>query len=80
MNFTMTKGTQKERKRRSERIRRKKLALVKDAYKLGDEEGIDVAVIVYQHGRYYLAISTERSFWPPDITEIVSKPSWGSWI
>jgi hypothetical protein len=67
----MTKGTQRERKRRSERIRRKKLALVRDTYKLGDEEGINVAVIVYQRGRYYLAICTERPFWSPDIAEIV---------
>jgi hypothetical protein len=42
----VTKGTQKERRRQSERIRRKKLALVKDAYKLADKDGIDVALIV----------------------------------
>jgi hypothetical protein len=58
-NFGMTKGTQKERKRRSEGIRRKKLALFKDTCKLGDEEGINVAVTVYQHGQYYLAICTQ---------------------
>jgi hypothetical protein len=76
-NFSMTKGTQKERRRRSERIRRKKLALFKDTCKLGDKEGIDTVVIVYQHGQYYLAIYTERSFWPPDIAEIVSEPRLG---
>jgi hypothetical protein len=70
-----TKDTQKNPKRRSERIRRKKLALVKDAYRLGEEGGIDVAVIVYQYGRYYLAICTKRSCWPPNLSEIVSKPN-----
>ena len=69
----MPKQLQKEANRRSERIRRKKLILFKHACKLGNEEGIDVAVIVFQHGRYYLGVWTQRASWPPDMTEIVSE-------
>ena len=69
-------GPQKnEGKKRSERIRKKKLTLFKNAGKLGSELGIDVAVIVFQHGRYYLGVWSQRASWPPDITEIVSESS-----
>lgn len=66
----MSAAIKRDGKRRSERIRRKKLALIKNAHRLGDEEGIDVAVIVCQQGQYYLAICTEQPSWLPDITQI----------
>ena len=71
-HFDMSKGTQEAGKRRSERIRRKKKALFKSATKLGTDDKIDVAVIVYQHGRYYVSVSTGRESWPPSIEDIVS--------
>jgi hypothetical protein len=67
----MSKETQKAAARRSERIRRRKKALFKNARELGTDDRIDVAVIVYQYGRYYVSISTRRESWPPSITDIV---------
>jgi hypothetical protein len=47
------------------------MALFKNARELGTDDRIDVAVIVYQYGRYYVSISTRRESWPPSITDIV---------
>jgi hypothetical protein len=40
----------KRRKRKNEGINRRKDTLIKKAYKLGDLDGIDVALIICKHG------------------------------
>ncbi|CAG8979564.1 hypothetical protein HYALB_00011918 [Hymenoscyphus albidus] len=47
-------------KRRSERIRRKKKTLFHKAFLLGKEDGIEIAMIVLQQGRYSTYSSITR--------------------
>ena len=60
-------------KRRSERLRRRKNTVFQKAHELGKLCGVDVAVIVFQHGRCFMYKSIEQEAWPPSIEEIVSK-------
>jgi SRF-type transcription factor (DNA-binding and dimerisation domain) len=69
----MARETSKCKNKQSERIRRRKKSLFKGSCELGKVGRIDVAVIVYQHGRYYVSVHTKREDWPPSIVEIVSK-------
>jgi len=59
-------------KRRSERLRKRKHTLFKKAYELGKDYDVDIAVIIYQYGKYYIFKSTEKASWPPSMAEIVS--------
>jgi hypothetical protein len=63
----------RRRKRKNEGINRRKDALIKKAYELGDFDGIDVALIICKHGRYTTYRSRDHASWPPSIAEIVSK-------
>ncbi len=60
-------------KRRSERIRRRKNTLLQKSYELGKFPGIDIAVIIFQNGRYFTYNSTENNSWPPSMKNIVCK-------
>ena len=60
-------------KRRSERLRRRKLTLFKKAYDLGKEYNVDIAVVIRQRGRYYTFRSLDNKSWPPSMSEIVSE-------
>jgi len=62
-------------KQRSERLRRRRNTVFLKAHELGKLCGVDVAVIVFQHGRYVMYKSIEQEDWPPSIEEIVSKLS-----
>jgi len=63
----------KRRKRKNERINRRKDTLIKKAYKLGELDGIDVALIICKHSRYTIYRSRDYISWPLSIAEIVSK-------
>jgi hypothetical protein len=63
----------KRRKRKNEGINKRKDTLIKKAYELGEFDRIDVALIVYKHGRYTTYRSRDHASWPPSTTEIVSK-------
>jgi|ERR1700730_11338089 hypothetical protein len=67
----MTRG--KRRKRKNEGLNRRKDTLIKEAYELGEFDGIDVALIICKHGRYTTYGSRDHASWPPSIAEIVSK-------
>ena len=71
-----TKNTKRNeginRKRKNEGINRRKDTLVKKAYELGGCDGIDVALIIYKHGRYTTYRSRNHALWPPAMAEIVS--------
>jgi hypothetical protein len=60
-------------KRRSERIRRKKITFFHKAFLLSKEDGIKIAAIVLQRGRYYTFSSISEDSWPPSMVEIVSR-------
>jgi hypothetical protein len=42
----------KRRKRKNEGINKRKDTLIKKAYKLKELDSIDMALIIYKHGRY----------------------------
>jgi hypothetical protein len=63
----------KRRKRKNEGINKRKDTLIKKAYKLGDLDGINVALIICKHGQYTIYRSRDHILWPLFITEIVSK-------
>jgi len=61
------------RKRKNEGINRRKDTLVKKAYKLGQFDSVNVALIICKHGRYTTYRSRDYKSWPPTLAEIVSK-------
>jgi putative salt-induced outer membrane protein YdiY len=63
----------KRRKRKNEGLNRRKYTLIKKAYELGEFDGIDVALMIYKHGRYTTYRSRDHASWPPSIAEIVSE-------
>jgi hypothetical protein len=48
------------RKRENEGINRRKDTLIKKAYKLGEFDGIDVALIIYKHSWYTMYRSRDH--------------------
>ena len=60
-------------RRRSERLRRRKETFFLKAMELGEFPGIDIAVIIFQNGRYSTFSSVEDESWPPSMENIVSK-------
>lgn len=58
-------------KRRSERIRRRKKTLFHKAFLLSKEDGIEIALIILQQGRYHTYNSRSGDTWPPSMVEIV---------
>jgi len=64
-----------ENKRKNEGINRRKDTLVKKAYKLGQFDGVDVALIICKHGWYTTYRSRDHKTWLLSIAEIVSNCS-----
>jgi hypothetical protein len=60
-----------KRKRKNEGVDRRKDTLVKKAYELGEFDGVDVALIICNHGRYAMYRSRDHASWPPSLAEIV---------
>ena len=59
-------------RRKSERLRRRKKTLFRRGHELEKLCNVDVAVIVFQRGQYYIYKSIDRDDWPPSMEEIVS--------
>jgi len=59
------------RKRRSNNLGRRKKTLLKKAHELGKYDGVDVAVIIRQNGKFFTYRSVDHKSWPPSIEEIV---------
>jgi hypothetical protein len=62
----------KRRKRKNEGINRRKDTLIKKSYKLGEFDGIDVALIICKYGRYTIYRSRDHETWPPSMADIIS--------
>ena len=60
-------------KQKNERLRRRKKTLFNRGHDLKKLFGVDVAVIVFQRGQYYIYKSIERDDWPPSMENIVSQ-------
>jgi SRF-type transcription factor (DNA-binding and dimerisation domain) len=58
-------------KRSLESLGRRKKTLFKKVHELGEYDGIDVALIIRQNGRFFTYRSINREFWPPSMKEIV---------
>jgi hypothetical protein len=61
-----------KQKKKNEALNRRKKTLIKKAFKLGEFNNIDVALIIRKHGRYITYRSTARMTWPPSMADIVS--------
>jgi hypothetical protein len=59
------------RKRKAENLRRRKETLLKKAYELGKDYGVDVALIIRQNGQFFTYRSLDLKSWPPSMKEIV---------
>ena len=59
------------RKRRTDNLGRRKKTLLKKAYELGKYDGVDVAVIIRQNGKFFTYRSVDHKSWPPSMEEIV---------
>jgi len=58
-------------KRRSENLGRRKKTVLKKVYELGEYDGVDVALIIRQNGRFFTYRSINHESWPPSMKEIV---------
>jgi hypothetical protein len=58
-------------KRRSENLGRRKKTVLKKVYELGKYDGIDVALIIRQNGRFFTYRSINHESCPPSMKEIV---------
>jgi hypothetical protein len=52
-------------------LRQRKETLFKKVYELGKYDGVDVALILYQNGRYFTCRSVDLEPWLPSMKEIV---------
>jgi hypothetical protein len=59
-------------KRRSENLGRRKKTVLKKVHELGEYDGIDVALVIRQNGRFFTYRSINHESWPPSMKEIVS--------
>ena len=59
------------RPRKGENLRRRKETLFKKVYEVGKYDGVDVALILRQNGRYFTYRSIDLESWPPSMKEIV---------
>jgi hypothetical protein len=64
-------ATKNTSKRRSENLGRRKKTLLKKVYELGECDGIEVALIIRQNGRFFTYRSVDHESWPPSMKEIV---------
>jgi SRF-type transcription factor (DNA-binding and dimerisation domain) len=58
-------------KGRSNNIGRRKKTILKKIYELGTYDGVDVALIIRQNGRFLTYRSIDHKSWPPSMEEIV---------
>jgi hypothetical protein len=58
-------------KRRSENLGRRKKTVLKKVYELGEYDGVEVALIIRQNGRFFTYRSLDHESWPPPMKEIV---------
>ena len=56
---------------KTERLRRRIHTLIKQGYEVGEFDGVEVAIIVLNRGRFLTFRSTDEDSWPPSIPEIV---------
>jgi hypothetical protein len=54
-----------------ERLRRRIYTLIKQGYKVGEFNSIEVTIIILNYGRFSTFRSTNKDSWPPLIPEIV---------
>jgi hypothetical protein len=66
-------------KRRSENLGRRKKTVLKKVYELRDYDGVDVALIIRQKGRFFTYRSINHESWPPTMKEIVRLYQEDSW-
>jgi len=59
------------RKRQSQNASRRRSTLTNKVYEYGELYGADVALIIYQKGRYYTYVSSGNPCFPPSKKEIV---------
>ena len=59
------------RRKKAENLRRRKETLFKKVYELGKYDGVDVALILRQNGRFFTYRSIDLESWPPSMKEIV---------
>jgi hypothetical protein len=57
--------------RKAENLRRRKETLFKKVYELGKYDGVDIALILRQNGRFFTYRSIDLESWPPSMKEIV---------
>jgi hypothetical protein len=71
LRFPQTNMSPK-RNRKGENSRRRKRTLLKKAYEYGELSGADIALFIYQSGRWFTYKSTDRQSFPPSWEQIVS--------
>jgi hypothetical protein len=60
-------------KRKRDKLRNRRNTLFRKAYELGKSDDIDVAIIVFQKGRYFTYRSLDKESFPPPMSQIVSR-------
>jgi hypothetical protein len=59
------------RRKNAENLRRRKETLFKKVYEVGKYDGVDVALIMRQNGRFFTYRSIDIESWPPSMKEII---------
>jgi hypothetical protein len=59
------------RRKKAENLRRRKETLFKKVYELGKYDGVDVALILRQNGRFFTYRSIDLESWPLSMKEII---------
>jgi hypothetical protein len=67
----LKKEKKNSRRRKAENLSQRKKTVLKKVYKLGEYDGVDVALIIYQNGRFFTYKSIDHESWPLSIKEIV---------
>jgi hypothetical protein len=71
INCHYSQSWSNNRKRRTDNLGRRKKTLLKKAHELGKYDGVDVAVIIRQNGKFFTYRSVDHKSWPPSMEEIV---------
>jgi len=59
------------RRRKAENLGRRKKTVLKKVYELGEYDGVDIALIIRQNGRFFTYRSIDHESWPPSMKDIV---------
>jgi len=59
-------------KQKRQNLSRRRETVINKCYELGQEDGVDVAVIIRMNSRYYTYRSIDDKSWPPHMEHIVS--------